>query len=343
MKRLANIVVELGPVACDFVIDFHLKPWFRRLANTEEEERIQKYELESRLSIKLRSSLTRLGPTFIKIGQQLSIRPDLVPPTALYELQKLCDAVPPFDDEIAMTVLAEELILSTVVDDENREIKHTILQVFEEMPTLIASASLGQVYKATLINDVDDHRASKQVAIKIQRPDIVETVTLDLFLLASYGKLVDKLCSIITKQIPYHETFLNTFAAGAFMELNYTTEAGNQNFFRHELHTRFHGNGNANKNYSSIWRILQMFRNCRNQPLGGHPHAEKVIVPEVYNKYTTQRVLVSEWIDGTPLARAPPEQIRKLIPIGVELFLCQLLDIGRFHADPHPGEFHFGS
>ena len=49
------------------------------------------------------------------------------------------------------------------------------------------------------------------------------------------------------------------------------------------------------------------------------------------NGFTTER------IDGYPLARAPPEQIRELIPVGVELFLCQLLDVGSFHADPHPG------
>jgi len=56
-------------------------------------------------------------------------------------------------------------------------------------------------------------------------------------------------------------------------------------------------------------------------------------VPEVYERYTTERILVTEWIDGTPLARAPPEQIRALIPVGVELFLVQLLDIGRFHGE----------
>ena len=353
MKRLVNIVVELGPVACDYVIDFQLRPWFRRsmaLANAEEEseeERIRKHELERTLSSKLRSSLTRLGPTFIKVGQQLSIRPDLVSPTALYELQKLCDSVPPFDDKIAMKVLAEELFLSirrrvdasTSVNDNNNGVEHTILQVFEEMPTLIASASLGQVYRGTLRStcfDADNDRTSRQVAIKIQRPDILDTVTLDLFLLVSYGKLVDKLFSIITNQIPYHEMFLNTFAAGAFMELNYINEAANQTFFRNELHTRFHG---ANNQYSSSLRLMRLFQN-RHRGGGDRTHAEKVIVPRVYNEYTTQRVLVSEWIDGTPLARAPPEQIRQLIPIGVELFLCQLLDIGRFHADPHR-EFNY--
>ncbi|KAL7431541.1 hypothetical protein ACHAXH_001518 [Discostella pseudostelligera] len=362
MKRLVSIAVELGPVTCEYMIDFHFRPWLRRslslsLVDAEadnaeevvEEERIQKHEMERSLSSRLRSSLTKLGPTFIKVGQQLSIRPDLISPTALFELQKLCDAVPPFDDEIAMKVLAQELAssmrkrrrdVSNLMDDKE-EVEHTILQVFEEMPTLIASASLGQVYKAklrSLHNNNNDEAASKQVAIKIQRPDVLEVVTLDLFLLVSYGKFVDKLFSIITNQIPYHEMFLNTFANGAYMELNYINEADNQTFFRNELHSRFHGNTNTNKKHSSSSRLLQLFQNRHR--VRGRTHAEKVMVPKVYNEYTTERILVSEWIDGIPLARAPPEQIRKLIPIGVELFLCQLLDIGRFHADPHPGNLY---
>ena len=78
----------------------------------EEERGGRRRELEIELSRRLRVSLTNLGPTFVKIGQQLSIRPDLISPIILYEMQKLCDAVPPFDDGIAMGVLARELLMS---------------------------------------------------------------------------------------------------------------------------------------------------------------------------------------------------------------------------------------
>ena len=57
----------------------------------------------------------------------------------------------------------------------------------------------------------------------------------------------------------------------------------------------------------------------------------------MYGEYTTERVLTTEWIHGVKLADSPPETIHRLIPVGVELFLTQLLDIGRFHADPHSG------
>ena len=151
--------------------------------------------------------------------------------------------------------------------------------------------------------------------------------------------MVNKLCSVFTNQIPYHEIFLNGFASGAFMELNYAQEAENQMYFRKELHSRFGGStrnksvsSNDKKNYNNNFRLPFLRSNRRNSQV------EKVIVPQVYNQYTTQCILVSEWIDGIPLAQARTEQIQELIPIGVELFLCQLLDIGRFHADPHPGE-----
>ena len=58
---------------------------------------------------------------------------------------------------------------------------------------------------------------------------------------------------------------------------------------------------------------------------------------QVYRAHTTRRVLVSEWIEGEKLAASPPDVINRLTPVGIECFLCQLLDTGLFHADPHPG------
>jgi predicted unusual protein kinase regulating ubiquinone biosynthesis (AarF/ABC1/UbiB family) len=88
-----------------------------------------------------------------------------------------------------------------------------------------------------------------------------------------------------------------------FQELDYENEARNQIYFQKEL----------------------ALRGC------------KVKVPNVYKKFTTQHVLTTEWIDGVKLTDCSTEKIRELIPVGVELFLTQLLDIGAFHADPHPG------
>ena len=66
--------------------------------------------------------------------------------------------------------------------------------------------------------------------------------------------------------------------------------------------------------------------------------APPVRVPRVHRDATTRRVLATEWVDGaTPLAQSPPAVIRRLAPAGVECFLAQLLEIGFFHSDPHPG------
>lgn len=359
LKRLLSIGTELAPVAGEYLYKFHLRPRIHNKLNissnadecttkdtstrcesvvaqdgeansifanlssignttTRSNDR-QSTNEERQLSQKLRKALTNLGPTFIKCGQQISIRPDLVSPTVLQELQRLCDAVPPFDDELALQVLAEEL-QSKMTDNESRRNNDVLEEMFESRPKLVAAASLGQVYKAKLRFSSDD-TGTYDVAIKIQRPDILSTVTLDLFLLVTYGKIVDRICSIVTNQVPYHENFLNGFSQGAYMELNYENEAANQMYFRKELHDRFNSGGDR---FS-----LNFLRNSNKR-------VEQVIVPKVHEQYTTQRVLISEWIDGTPLAQAPPEEIRQLIPTGVALFLCQLLDIGRFHADPHP-------
>lgn len=113
----------------------------------------------------LREVLTANGPAYIKLGQALSIRPDILSPRAMNELQKLCDKVPSFPNDIAMGVLEDEL----------GQPWHEVFSEIESEP--IAAASLGQVYKAKL-------RASGQeVAIKIQRPRVLETVSLDLALL----------------------------------------------------------------------------------------------------------------------------------------------------------------
>jgi aarF domain-containing kinase len=127
--------------------------------------------------------------------------------------------------------------------------------------------------------------------------------SLDLFLLQSVGAAVDAFTSAFTNQPPFHRALYESFARGSYQELDYQKEARNQAQFRRELA-------------------------ARNSP---------VVVPAVVPQYTTRKVLTTEWIEGRRLADCPVSQIRKLIPVGVELFLTQLLDIGAFHADPHPG------
>merc|ERR1719353_1852135 len=67
------------------------------------------------------------------------------------------------------------------------------------------------------------------------------------------------------------------------------------------------------------------------------PGVTDVAVPRVYDEFTSRRLLVSEWVDGVKLSECDPEEIRELTKIGQEAFLVQLLQVGFFHSDPHPG------
>jgi ubiquinone biosynthesis protein len=122
---------------------------------------------------RVRLAIEELGPTFIKFGQFLSNRPDLVPPELIDELIKLQDAVKPFSRTEAGIILEQAL-------------KHPISEVFVDFPDEpIASASVAQVYRARLTNGDD-------VAVKVQRPNIRHIVATDLDILEHLAGLIER-------------------------------------------------------------------------------------------------------------------------------------------------------
>jgi predicted unusual protein kinase regulating ubiquinone biosynthesis (AarF/ABC1/UbiB family) len=128
----------------------------RSLGNTEKHSDIRANQL--------REILTQLGPTFIKVGQALSTRPDLIKKDFLEELIKLQDQLPAFDNDLAMQIVENQL-------------KKPIDELFTEIsPRPVAAASLGQVYKAKLYS-------GETVAVKVQRPNLLPVITRDLYLL----------------------------------------------------------------------------------------------------------------------------------------------------------------
>jgi predicted unusual protein kinase regulating ubiquinone biosynthesis (AarF/ABC1/UbiB family) len=313
--RVGEIFTELTPLLWMYIRDFHVVPMLfhnnfinnitnsgnydSNNKNSMERAAQEEKEKENRLcqqqhATRLRLALTRLGPAFVKMGQQLSIRPDLVPSVVLQELQKLCDDVEAVPDSVALQVLQDELGFNSL--DELHKTFRNIRRV--------ASASLGQVYQATLEDETTGEQ--KTVAIKVQRPDMPRKLSVDLYLLQLYGNFMDAITSRLTHQIPYHANFMNNLAHGSYMELDYEKEAANQVYFQEQLAAR----------------------------------KVNVKIPAVYPQYTSRRVLTSEWIDGVKLVDAPADTIAQLIPVGVELFLTQLLDIGAFHADPHPANLY---
>jgi ubiquinone biosynthesis protein len=162
----------------------------------------------------LREMLDELGPTFVKFGQLLSTRPDIVPPDILQQLQSLQDDVRPFPYEDVERVIQEELELSV----------EQLFTEFEETP--VAAASIGQVHRATLPNG---HR----VAVKVQRPNAPRQVEADLALLYQAARLarerVRALDFIDARQL------VDEFARSIRQELDYRLEARNAETFHHHF------------------------------------------------------------------------------------------------------------
>ncbi|KAI4390038.1 hypothetical protein MLD38_002193 [Melastoma candidum] len=162
-------------------------------------------------AVELRNIFTRLGPTFVKIGQGLSTRPDICPPEYLEELSELQDALPTFPDAEAFQCIEKEL-------------GQSLDSIFSSIsPSPIAAASLGQVYKAQL------RRSGLVVAVKVQRPGIEEAIGVDFYLIRGLGFLVNKYVDIITSDVV---ALIDEFARRVYQELNYVQEGQNARRFR---------------------------------------------------------------------------------------------------------------
>ena len=234
----------------------------------------------------LREILTNLGPTFIKVGQALSTRPDLIRKDFLEELIKLQDQLPAFDNSIAYAQIEEEL---------GKPVKELYREISQKP---VAAASLAQVYKAVL-------PSGEKVAVKVQRPNLLPTITLDLYLMRWAAS---SFANLLPLNLGHDLTLIvDEFGKKLFEEIDYVNEGHNAETFA---------------------------LNFRNDP--------QVKVPTIYWDYTNTRVLTLEWIDGVKLTNTKDLEAQGLDPdsiieIGVTSGLRQLLEHGFFHADPHPG------
>jgi ubiquinone biosynthesis protein len=160
---------------------------------------------------RLRAALAELGPTFVKLGQMLSTRPDLLGPAWILELNKLQDTVPPFPFEVAA---------ATIEADLGRPLD-TIFRSFTREP--LAAASLGQAHAAVLHDGT-------QVVVKVQRPDIEGVVAVDLAILNELAALAQQRTEL-GKQYDLTELAWE-FGATLRAELDYRREARNAERFR---------------------------------------------------------------------------------------------------------------
>jgi predicted unusual protein kinase regulating ubiquinone biosynthesis (AarF/ABC1/UbiB family) len=159
----------------------------------------------------LSRQLLKLGPTFIKIGQSISTRADLLPLAYIKELSKLQDNVPAFDHQVAMQII-------------ERELGKPVEDLFAEMGDApIAAASLGQVYQARL-------HSGELVAVKVQRPDLAKVINFDIAVLRQIARFMMRFPQVI-RGIDW-EGILGEFATVIFEEMDYVQEGQNAETFR---------------------------------------------------------------------------------------------------------------
>jgi len=181
-------------------------------------------ETNTARAMQLRDTLASLGPSFVKVGQALSSRPDLLPRSYLEALSTLQDQLEAFPSHVAMALIEEEL---------GRPASEVYSHISAEP---VAAASLGQVYKGVL------RSTGEQVAIKVQRPGIGEAIALDMVLLRRLMKVVDTSQDIVSQPfVP----LVDEFACRLFGELDYVQEGKNcerfQSLYQHVPRVRTPG------------------------------------------------------------------------------------------------------
>jgi ubiquinone biosynthesis protein len=239
---------------------------------------------------KLAADLEQLGPTFVKLGQLLSTRSDILPPTYLEALSRLQDNVDPVPFPDIEKTIEEELSVRV----------SKAFSWFDSHP--LASASLGQVHRAKLRGE---DRNGQWVAVKVQRPGILDQVNADLDVLDEIAAFVDH----HTEAGHRYEfaPMVREFRKAMMIELDYKQEAG---------HLRTLG-----RNLAEFGRI---------------------IVPAPVDSYTSTRVLTMDYVRGTKVTSLSPVALidvdaEALAEELIQAYLHQILLDGFFHADPHPG------
>ncbi len=239
------------------------------------------------LPTRTRLAFEELGPVFVKFGQLLSTRQDLIAPDFIVELSKLQSQVKPFSGVIAKQIV--ETSLKSALDNIFSSFSHEA----------VASASIAQVHKAIL------KETGEQVAVKILRPDIREIIASDIKVLELAAWFVEKIFKDGKRLKP--QDVIQEFKKTITDELDFLQEAAN---------------------------ATELGRLHKNDP--------KIIIPAIFYDYSTDAVLVLEWMDGTPIAdikqlKANGINLETLSFNGVNIFYTQVFNYGFFHADMHPG------
>ncbi|KAE9459118.1 hypothetical protein C3L33_08978, partial [Rhododendron williamsianum] len=277
-----------------------------------------KVNLVKTLLVQFRETLIRLGPFYIKkfsclmflqLGQALSTRPDILPTVYCQELAKLQDQIPPFPTRVAIKSIESQLGVP-------------VSKLFADISSEpIAAASLGQVYKAHL-------HSGELVAVKVQRPGMALSLTLDALLFHMIGGQLKRFAEARKDLL----VAVNEMVRHMFEEIDYVLEGHNAERF-----------ASIYACYSSKFPSIIVSELCHaSGDTVTYNKANGIKVPKIYWNLTRKAVLTMEWIDGIKLTdefrlKEAFLDRKKLIDQGMDCSLRQLLEVGFFHADPHPG------
>ena len=213
IKRLREILKVLSKYEFGYLVEkIKLKHNIPLLGQSYEYDSLE--ELDESTPERLRMVLQELGPTFIKLGQTLSTRPDLVGRRIATEFTKLQDDNPPIDFNV----------LKGVVEHELGSPINKIFSSFDVEP--LGSASIGQVYRAVLIT-------GEEVAVKVRKPGVEQVIKNDLAIMEFLAKRVD---SYVPQLKIYNVPgIVEEFKRSIFKEIDYENEALNLKRFRHNF------------------------------------------------------------------------------------------------------------
>ena len=289
------------------------------------------------------AALERLGCAYVKFGQALASRHDLVPQPLATALEKLHDNMEPFDSGVARDIIRREWLLRLPQgndnDDQHRPSTSSYSQLDIEalLDSLsskpVAAASIGQVYRGYL-------PGYGPVAVKVKRPGIDATIRRDAILLRSVASHTERL-QIFGKHLVAAKLAdaADEFVSRLFEELDFQREVQNMKTF-----ARLYSHRRPSE---------------KRKIISGQPSVN-VVVPEPVEELCTNNVIVMEWLDGTPLLsrdrnhrsehrhhnatssdknvdQRTADEGLELVRRGIDCTLSQLLDTGILHADPHGG------